>query len=80
MPYCAGNGDAFALGKLVVERVGTRSVVAQARNVGLVGESQKTDDGLDARTLAWLVRVDPQLFRFPPQPFLQCSPSLRANA
>jgi transposase len=35
--------------------------VAHARKVRLIGESRKKDDRLDARTLARLVRIDPQL-------------------
>jgi len=35
--------------------------IAHARNVRLIGESRKKDDRLDARTLARLVRIDPQL-------------------
>jgi transposase len=36
-------------------------IVAQARNVRLIGESRRKDDQLDARTLARLARIDPQL-------------------
>jgi transposase len=36
-------------------------IVAHARNVRLIGESRKKDDRLDARTLARLARIDPQL-------------------
>ena len=36
-------------------------IVAHARNVRLIGESRRKDDRLDARTLARLVRIDPQL-------------------
>ena len=36
-------------------------IVAHARNVGLIGESRRKDDRIDARTLARLARVDPQL-------------------
>ncbi len=35
--------------------------MAHARNVRLIGESRKKDDRLDARTLARLARIDPQL-------------------
>ena len=38
--------------------LGHEVIVARARNVRLLGESRKKDDGLDARTLA---RIDPQL-------------------
>src|ERR1017187_9645902 len=36
-------------------------ILANARNVRLIGESRKKDDRLDARTLARLARIDPQL-------------------
>jgi transposase len=36
-------------------------IVAQARKVRLIGESRKKDDRLDARTLARLARIDPEL-------------------
>jgi transposase len=36
-------------------------IVAHARNVRLIGESSRKDDRLDARTLARLARIDPQL-------------------
>jgi transposase len=36
-------------------------IVAHARNVRLIGESSRKDDQLDARTLARLARIDPQL-------------------
>jgi hypothetical protein len=34
---------------------------AHARNVRLIGESRKKDDGLDAQALARRARIDPQL-------------------
>ena len=36
-------------------------IVANARNVRLIGESRKKDDRLDAQTLARLARIDPKL-------------------
>src|SRR6266853_103058 len=36
-------------------------IVANARGVRLIGESRKKDDRMDARTLARLARIDPQL-------------------
>ena len=36
-------------------------IVAHARNVGLIWESNRKDDRLDARTLARLARIDPGL-------------------
>jgi transposase len=41
--------------------LGHEVIVAHARNVRLIGESRRKDDRLDARTLARLVRIDPQL-------------------
>ena len=36
-------------------------IVAHAPKVRLIGESRKTDDRMDAQTLARLARIDPQL-------------------
>jgi len=36
-------------------------IVAHARNVRLIGESRRKHDRIDARTLARLARIDPQL-------------------
>jgi transposase len=41
--------------------LGHEVIVAHARNVRLIGESQRKDDRLDAQTLARLARIDPQL-------------------
>src|ERR1700745_782997 len=40
---------------------GHEVIVANARKVRLIGESRKKDDRLDARTLARLARIDPEL-------------------
>jgi transposase len=40
---------------------GHEVIVAHARNVRLIGESSRKDDQLDARTLARLARIDPDL-------------------
>jgi transposase len=45
----------------VLSELGHEVIVAHARNVRLIGESRKMDDRLDARTLARLARIDPQL-------------------
>jgi transposase len=45
----------------LLSELGQEVIVAHARNVRLIGESRKKDDRLDARTLARLVRIDPQL-------------------
>jgi len=42
-------------------RLGYQVVVANARRLRLISESSRKDDKLDARTLARLVRIDPQL-------------------
>jgi transposase len=41
--------------------LGHEVIVAHARNVRLIGESRRKDDRMDARTLARLARIDPQL-------------------
>ena len=45
----------------LLSELGHEVIVANARNVRLIGESRKKDDRLDARTLARLARIDPQL-------------------
>jgi transposase len=40
---------------------GREVIVADARNVRLIGESRKKDDRLDVRALAQLARIDPRL-------------------
>src|SRR6266566_992671 len=45
----------------LLHQFGHEVIVAHARNVRLIVESRKKDDRLDARTLARLVRIDPQL-------------------
>ena len=45
----------------LVSGLGHETIVAHARNVRLIGESRRKDDRLDARTLARLARIDPQL-------------------
>src|SRR5947207_4671744 len=45
----------------VLSAVGHEVIVAHARKVRLIGESRKKDDRLDAKTLARLARIDPQL-------------------
>ena len=45
----------------VLARLGHEVIVAHARNVRLIGESNRKDDRLDAQTLARLVRIDPEL-------------------
>jgi transposase len=42
-------------------QLGHGVIVAHARNVRLIGESSRKDDQLDARTLARLARIDPEL-------------------
>ena len=48
------------ISRLLTE-LGHEVIVAHARNVRLIGESRRKDDRLDARTLARLARIDPQL-------------------
>jgi transposase len=45
----------------LLSEMGHEVIVAHARKVRLIGESRKKDDRLDARALARLARVDPQL-------------------
>jgi transposase len=45
----------------LVERLGHDVVVAYARQVRLIAENSRKDDRMDARTLARLARVDPEL-------------------
>ena len=45
----------------LLSQLGHEVIVANARKVRLIGESRKKDDRLDARTLARLARIDPQL-------------------
>jgi transposase len=45
----------------LLSELGHEVIVAHARSVRLIGESRKKDDRLDARTLARLARIDPQL-------------------
>src|SRR5438067_4848071 len=45
----------------LLSELGHEVIVANARKVRLIGESRKKDDRLDARTLARLARIDPQL-------------------
>ena len=45
----------------LLSELGHEVIVANARKVRLIGESPKKDDRLDARTLARLARIDPQL-------------------
>jgi transposase len=44
-----------------LSELGHEVIVAHAGKVRLIGESRRKDDGLDARTLARLARIDPQL-------------------
>ena len=45
----------------LMKELGHEVIVAQARKVRLIGESRKKDDRLDARTLAQLARINPEL-------------------
>ena len=44
-----------------LSELGHEVIVAHARNVRLIGERRRKDDRFDARTLARLARIDPQL-------------------
>src|SRR6202795_3447943 len=45
----------------LLSELGHEAIVTHARSVRLIGESRRKDDRIDARTLARLVRIDPQL-------------------
>jgi transposase len=45
----------------LLTQLGHEVIVAHARNVQLITESSRKDDRLDARTLARLARIDPEL-------------------
>ena len=45
----------------LLRELGHEVIVANARQVRLIGESRKKDDRLDAQTLARLARIDPEL-------------------
>ena len=45
----------------LLTQLGHEEIVAHARNVRLISESSRKDDRLDARTLARLARIDPEL-------------------
>ena len=45
----------------LLRELGHEVIVANARQVRLIGESRQKDDRLDAQTLARLARIDPQL-------------------
>src|SRR5271156_4594490 len=53
----------------LLSELGHEVIVAHARNVRLIGESRRKDDRFDARTLARLARIDPQLL----SPVQHCS-------
>jgi transposase len=61
MPYCTRNREHSPWVSRLLSELGHEAIVAHARNVRLIGESKRKDDGLDAFTLARLVRIDPQL-------------------
>jgi transposase len=45
----------------LLSALGHEAIVAHGRSVRLIGESRHKDDRIDARTLARLARIDPQL-------------------
>jgi transposase len=47
----------------LLKQLGHEVIVANARQVKLISQSSRKDDKLDARTLARLVRIDPELLR-----------------
>ena len=61
MSHRDGDGDTFPLGEPTVDRAGARRIVAHAQKVRLITKSRRKDDRLDARSLARLARIDPEL-------------------
>ncbi len=64
MPRCRialENGDAVALGEPIAERRGIGSDRGACAQRALDRRERKKDERLDARTLARLARIDPQL-------------------
>ena len=64
MPRCRialENGDAVALGEPIAERTGIGSDRRACAQRALDRRERKKDERLDARTLARLTRIDPQL-------------------
>src|SRR5271155_1018846 len=59
----------------LLSELGHEVIVAHARNVRLIGESRRKDDRFDARTLARLARIDPQLL----SPVQHCSAQAQAH-
>ena len=59
----------------VLSELGHEVIVAHARNVRLIGESRRKDDRMDARMLARLARIDPQLL----SPVKHRSPQAQAH-
>ena len=49
------------MGEPVVDRLGHEVIVGHAQKVRLITKSRRKDDRLDARTLARLARIDPEL-------------------
>src|SRR3981081_2342997 len=47
----------------LLQKLGHEVIVANPRQVKLITESSRKDDRLDAKTLARLARIDPQLLR-----------------
>ena len=47
----------------LLSELGHEAIVAHARSGRLIGESRRKDDRIGARTLARLVRIDPQPVR-----------------
>jgi len=45
----------------LLEHCGHQVIVANARRVRLIADSSRKNDRLDARALAWLARLDPEL-------------------
>jgi hypothetical protein len=56
-----GTGTHSPWASRLLSELGHEAIVAHTRSVRLIGESRRKDDRIYARTLARLVRIDPQL-------------------
>ena len=61
MSHRDGDGDAFSRVSRLLTALGHEVIVGHAQKVRLITKSRRKDDRLDARTLARLARIDPEL-------------------
>jgi transposase len=63
MPGCNGSWDALPWVSRLLKSIGFEVTVANSRSIPLISARTQKSDRRDARMLARLVRVDPQLWR-----------------